>query len=282
MGLSRNLDDLGTQGEFPRHAALLDWLACEFMDSGWDLKHMIRIIVTSRTYRQTSITSAAMIAVDPENREYARQSRFRMDAEVIRDQALAISGLLNAEIGGPSVKPYQPEGYWDNLNFPARVYVADSGASQYRRGLYTWWQRSFPHPSLTAFDAPSREECTAERPRSNIPQQALALLNDPSYVEAYRSLAARVLTECGEPEAGQLRYVWQLVLQREPSPSELASAEQLLQRQRHEYSDDITAAQLLLKTGNSPVPADLDPAELAAWTHVVRVLLNLHESITRN
>ncbi|MBL9127617.1 MAG: PSD1 domain-containing protein, partial [Verrucomicrobiales bacterium] len=195
-GLSRVLDDLGAQGEPPQNPALLDWLACEFMDSGWDLKHMVRTIVGSATYRQVSTASADQLAADPYNRELGRQSAFRVDAELVRDTALAVSGLLVPTLGGPSVKPYQPDGYWENLNFPTRDYVHDTGESQYRRGLYTWWQRSFLHPSLLAFDAPSREECTAERNRSNIPQQALVLLNDPTYVEAARNFAARILTEC--------------------------------------------------------------------------------------
>ena len=192
-GLSRQLDDLGAQGEPPSNPALLDWLACEFMDSGWDVKHMVHTIVTSETYKQTSVATPKLLADDPLNRELARQSAYRIDAELVRDQALAVSGLLVAKIGGPSVKPYQPDGYWENLNFPERRYVADQGDAQHRRGLYTWWQRSFLHPSLLAFDAPSREECCAERARSNIPQQALVLLNDPTYVEAARAFAARVL-----------------------------------------------------------------------------------------
>ena len=191
IGLSKTLDDLGSQGEWPVYPELLDWLACDFMDSGWNVQHMIRTIVLSRTYRQASPASKELLTRDPDNRELARQSRFRLDAELVRDNALAISGLLVPKIGGPSAKPYQPEGYWENLNFPARTYVADTGENQYRRGLYTWWQRSFLHPSLVAFDAPSREECAADRNRSNIPQQALVLLNDPTYVEAARAFAAR-------------------------------------------------------------------------------------------
>ena len=170
-GISKVVSDLGAQGEPPVNGPLLDWLAREFMDSGWDLQHMVRTIVTSATYKQTSIASKELVAADPYNRECARQSRFRLDAELVRDNALAISGLLAPKIGGPSVKPYQPEKYWDNLNFPVREWQADQGESLYRRGLYTWWQRSFLHPSLLAFDAPSREECAAERNRSNIPSK---------------------------------------------------------------------------------------------------------------
>jgi hypothetical protein len=282
VALSKIPDDLGAQGELPPNVRLLDWLACEFMDSGWDMKHMIRIIVTSDTYRQVSTASKELAAADPDNREHARQSRFRLEAEIIRDNALAVSGLLVPRIGGPSVKPYQPAGYWENLNFPTRDYVADSGESQYRRGLYTWWQRSFLHPSLLAFDAPSREECVADRSRSNIPQQALVLLNDPSYVEAYRTLAARAFRECEGSTDDQIRWMWQQTLQRNPSENEHRTIAALLDQQRQWYADHQSAADSLLKTGSAPVPTDFNAVDLAAWTHVARVLLNLHESITRN
>ncbi|MEN9778211.1 MAG: hypothetical protein RJB04_1966, partial [Verrucomicrobiota bacterium] len=178
-GLSKVLDDFGAQGEPPRHPELLDWLAAEFRDSGWDVKHLVRLMVTSRTYRQSSNASRELLARDPENRDLARQGRWRIEAEMVRDSALQVSGLLVPRIGGPSVRPYQPDGYWENLNFPQRGYDASSGGDQYRRGLYTWWQRSYVHPSMLAFDAATREECAAERNRSNIPQQALVLLNDP-------------------------------------------------------------------------------------------------------
>ncbi len=281
IGISKTLDDFGAQGEPPVNPALLDWLACEFQDSGWDIKHIIRTMVTSRSYRQVSTVTPELLAADPYNRENARQGRFRIDAELVRDSALSISGLLVPRIGGPSVKPYQPDGYWENLNFPTRQYVTDTGESQYRRGLYIWWQRTFLQPSLLAFDAPSREECVAERSRSNIPQQALALLNDPTYVEASRALAARVLTECaGSPEK-RIAWAWQQVLQRDPTPDELKVMHGVLDEQLGIYRNDAAAAEGLLKTGYSPIPTKLDKPELAAWTHVCRVLLNLHETITR-
>ncbi|MFO0870333.1 MAG: PSD1 and planctomycete cytochrome C domain-containing protein [Pirellulales bacterium] len=281
-GLSRVLDDLGAQGEPPVNGPLLDWLACEFMDSGWDFRHMVRAIVLSETYQQVSTAPAELRAADPLNRQLARQTPFRLDAEQVRDQALAVSGLLSRRIGGPSVKPYQPLGYWDNLNFPTRLYVADRGESQYRRGLYTWWQRSFLHPSLLAFDAPSREECCAERNRSNIPQQALVLLNDPTYVEAARALAARVLTESPATFAARVDRAWQLTLQRAPRPDEVATISRLLEQQRATYEADPAAASEWLKVGDTPPPAGIEPLELAAWAHVARVLLNLHETITRS
>lgn len=281
IGLSKVLDDLGAQGETPPNPALLDWLACEFMDSGWDMRHLVRTIVTSETYRQTSLATPEQIATDPENRELARQSPFRLEAELVRDNALAIAGLLVPKIGGPSVKPYQPEGYWENLNFPTRTYPADTGESQYRRGLYTWWQRSFLHPSMVAFDAPSREECAAERNRSNIPQQALVLLNDPTYVEAARSFAAQILSECKGDTAERLAWAWQRALQRNPDATESKTLTALVEERLAAYRADTKAAEELLKVGLAPVPEALDKAELAAWTHVARVLLNLHETITR-
>ena len=281
-GLSKVLDDLGAQGEPPVNPALLDWLACEFMDSGWDMQHMIRIIVNSATYQQVSTSTKTLTAADPYNRECARQSPFRLDAELVRDNALTISGLLVPKIGGPSAKPYQPAKYWENLNFPTREWQNDSGEGLYRRGLYTWWQRSFTHPSMLAFDAPSREECVAERNRSNIPQQALVLLNDPTYVEAARVFAARILTECSGDTTQRITWTVKQALQRQPSAAELKTLSALFAQQLADYQKEPAAAAELLKTGAAPVAPSLNPSELAAWTHVARVLLNLHETITRS
>ena len=280
-GLSKVLDDLGAQGEPPANPELLDWLACEFMDSHWNIKHMVRTIVTSATYRQTSIATPELAAADPYNRELARQSAFRVDAECVRDAALSVSGLLVRAIGGPSVKPYQPDGYWENLNFPVRTYPNDTGDKQYRRGLYTWWQRSFLHPSMLAFDAPSREECCAERNRSNIPQQALVLLNDPSYVEAARTMAARIVKECNGSHEERVAWAWRQVLQRLPRVEEMETVMPLLREHLAHYQASPGAADELHKTGLAAVPPGIDKVELAAWTHVARVLLNLHETITR-
>ncbi|MDB6005827.1 MAG: Planctomycete cytochrome, partial [Prosthecobacter sp.] len=281
-GLSKVLDDLGAQGEPPVNPALLDWLACEFMDSGWNMQHIIRIIANSATYQQVSTSTKELTAADPYNRECARQSPFRLDAELVRDNALTISGLLVPKIGGPSVKPYQPAKYWENLNFPTREWQNDSGEGLYRRGLYTWWQRSFTHPSLLAFDAPSREECVAERNRSNIPQQALVLLNDPTYVEAARVFAARILTESSGDISQRITWAVQQALQRKPSADELKTLSALFSQQLADYQKDPAAAAELLKTGASPVAPNLSSSELAAWTHVARVLLNMHETITRS
>jgi hypothetical protein len=281
-GLSKVLDDFGAQGEPPRHPELLDWLAAEFRDSGWDVKHLVRLMVTSRTYRQSSNASRELLARDPENRDLARQGRWRIEAEMVRDSALQVSGLLVLRIGGPSVRPYQPDGYWENLNFPQRGYDASSGGDQYRRGLYTWWQRSYVHPSMLAFDAATREECAAERNRSNIPQQALVLLNDPSYVEAARSFAARILREGSGDDTSRLTWAWRQALARAPLDSELSALRRLLETQRTAFAKDPEAASQFTQTGKAPTPAGLDPVQWAAWTDVARALLNLHETITRS
>ena len=281
-GLSKVLDDMGAQGEPPVNPALLDWLACEFRDNGWDMKQMVRTIVMSATYRQTSTASKELQTRDPYNRELARQSRWRLDAELVRDNALTVAGLLNPKVGGPSVKPYQPDGYWENLNFPVRSYDASKGDDQFRRGLYTWWQRSFLHPSMLAFDAPSREECAAERNRSNIPQQALVLLNDPTYVESARAFAARIVKEGTGDASARLTWAWRQALARVPRPDELATTRALFDKHLAQYKADAKAAEALLKVGLAPLPPAADQAELAAWTSVARVILNLHETITRS
>lgn len=282
VGLAKALDDFGAQGEPPKNQELLDWLSCEFMDSGWDMKHMVRLLVNSDTYKQTSTPSKKARALDPFNREFSAQGRWRLDAELVRDNTLAISGLLVPKIGGPSVKPYQPEGYWENLNFPTRVWEPSTGESLYRRGIYTWWQRSYLHPSLLAFDAPSREECVAERNRSNIPQQALALLNDPTYVEASRVFAARIIKEGGSETDDRIRWAWRQALDRAPRRDELATTRTLLTKHLAEYRNDTKAADAVLHVGLAPIPEGCEQAELAAWTSVVRVIFNLHETITRN
>jgi len=281
-GISKVVDDLGTQGEPPVNPELLDWLACEFMDSGWDVKHIVRTIVTSETYRQVSTASEELRRIDPENRLLARQSSLRLEAELVRDNALFVGGLLDMFVGGPSVKPYQPDGYWENLNFPVRSYDTETGPPQHRRGLYVWWQRSFTHPAMLAFDAPSREECTAQRTRSNLPQQALVLLNDPTFVEAARGLANRILKDL--PDAtDEVRLNWAMrqVVQRQAEPQELRTLKTLLDRHRLHYADDTAGAEALAKVGQSPNGDGLPAQEIAAWTHIARVLLNLHETITR-
>jgi hypothetical protein len=281
-GLATPLDDFGAQGTPPTHPELFDWLAVEFMDNDWDIRHMVKLMVTSGTYRQTSVTDAKTIDADPYNKWLARQGRWRLEAEMVRDNALSVSGLLVKTIGGASVKPYQPAGYWAHLNFPKRSWKADSGDSLYRRGLYTYWCRTFMHPSLAAFDAPSREECTVERVRSNTPQQALVLLNDPTYVETARIFAERILHESSKNTQARITFAYQQALHRNPNVKELKLLAALAAKHLEQYKTDAPAAAAVLKVGAKPADLKLDKAELAAWTSIARVVLNLHENITRN
>jgi hypothetical protein len=279
-GLSRKLDDQGAQGDWPSHPKLLDWLAGQFVDSGWDVKQTIKLIAMSQTYRQSSAFRADVAEVDPDNRWLARQGRFRLDAEMVRDGALKISGLLAEKVGGPSVKPYQPRGYWAYLNFPPREWQNGTGDQLYRRSLYTHWQRQYLHPAMLAFDAPGREECTADRPRSNTPLQSLVLMNDPEFVEAARALAELTLTAGAEHE--RLDWAFRRVVSRRPTDAERAVLAKLLAEHSQQYAKDSTAVAQLLAIGEHPVPSGIDHASLAAWTSVCRTLLNLHEAITRN
>lgn len=281
-GLSKTVEDLGSQGEWPTHPELLDWLAAEFRDSGWNVKHVVRLMVTSRTYRQSSKLTPQARAIDPYNRLLSAQNRYRLDAEFVRDNALAIAGILSPRIGGESVFPYQPDGYWDYLNFPKRSWKHDQGERLYRRGMYTHWQRSFLHPEMLIFDAPSREECVADRPRSNTPQQALALLNDPTYIEAARVFAQRILTDGGSDTPSRLRWAYRRTVSRDPTAEEITTLTTLLEKHRTEYANDPNAVEALLKaSGESPIPNQLNRTDIAAWTSLTRILLNLHETMTR-
>jgi len=280
-GLARIMEDTGSQGTPPTHPELIDWLASEFIQSGWDIKHIVRLMVTSQTYRQASTPSDWLMERDPYNRLYARQSRFRLDAEIIRDQALDVCGLLMDQIGGPSVRPYQPAGYYSQLNFPKRTYKHDTGSAQYRRGLYTHWQRTFLHPMLKAFDAPTREECTAQRPRSNTPLQSLSLLNDPSFVEAARTYAAEILIQGQGSDRERIREAFEKVTLRTPSHKELQILEDLLNDMRDGYRTDPDRGKELIQVGLNTAGVQCPPDELGAWTAVTRALFNLHETITR-
>jgi len=289
-GLSRVLDDLGSQGEWPAHPELLDWLAAEFMQPAWkaagahpwDIRHLIRTIVTSHIYRQSSAAGPRLGERDPDNRLLARQTRFRMEAEAVRDIALAVSGLLEETFGGPSVNPYQPDGYLLAMNFPKREYSASRGPDLYRRGLYTHWQRTFLHPSLAAFDAPSREECAVNRATSNTPLQALVLLNDPIFVEAARVFAQNVLRQGGGLWNSQLDWAFRRALSRKPSPEERRLLTGLHARSMARFRAAPARARELLRVGEAPLPERVEPASLAAMTTVTRAILNLHETITRN
>ena len=281
-GLSKVLDDLGAQGEAPSHPELLDMLAQDFVDSDWDVKAIVRKLVTSQTYRQSSAERTELLEVDPYNRLLARQSRYRLEAELIRDNALSVSGLLVTEIGGRSAKPYQPAGLYRHLNFPARKYVADEGENQFRRGLYTHWQRQFLHPAMKAFDAPSREECSCERPRSNTPVGALVMLNDPSFVEAARNLAELTMRDTATDVGSRVDMMFRRALSRNPSPRERKVMTGLFQAHLTHFQANPAQAELIVQTGISEVPADLSKSELAAWTSVGRTVMNLHEFVTRN
>ncbi len=278
-GIVKTTNDFGSQGEWPSHPELLDWLATEFMARKWDVKAMVKMMAMSATYRQSTVVSRKVLESDPYNRLYARGPRFRLDAEVIRDNALAIGGLLNRKIGGPSVFPYQPPGLWEEV--AGVSYTPSKGADLYRRGIYTYWKRSRPYPSLITFDAPNREVCTAERPRTSTPLQALVALNDPAYVEAARGLAQRVLKEGGTELNQRLTYAFRLTLARAPKPKELEIMAKVYQQELKRYQQDKTAAAALLTVGESPVPAGLDPSEMAAWTAVGNMLLNLDETLTK-
>ncbi len=288
-GLSKSLEDFGGQGEAPAHPELLDQLALELANPdrkvggaahSWDVKHVVKLIVTSRAYRQSSVVLPALKDRDPENRLLARQGRWRLPAESIRDNALFVSGLLVLDVGGPSAKPYQPPGFYKHLNFPKREYVSDADAKQWRRGVYVHWQRQYLHPMLRAFDASTREECAAQRARSNTPIAALVLLNDPTFVEAARVLAQRTIAEA-KTDAERLTFAFRQVTCRAPDDTESAVLLKLLEKNRAAYRADPKATGELLKIGQSPLTKDADASELAAWTAVCRALLNLSETITR-
>jgi len=280
IALSAQVDELGAQGEWPSHPELLDWLAVEFRESGWNVKHLVRLLVNSVTYRQDANLRPELKDIDPQNRLLASQNPRRLEAEFVRDNALAIAGALNLEIGGPSVHPYQPAGYYAQLQFPDRDYVASTDDRQYRRGLYSHWQRTFLHPMLANFDAPSREECAAFRTQANTPQQALTLLNDPSFVEAARLFAEKLLTRPGD-DAQHLEAAFAQALARPPRPSERTSLTAFLATQREHFRNTPDDAKAVPTVGLATVSPNLDAAELAAWTQVCRVVLNLHETITR-
>jgi len=280
-GLCNSVEDFGAQGEWPSHPELLDWLAVEFRERGWDIKHIVRLIVTSAAYQQSSSLRPEFKEIDPANRWLASQNPRRLEAEFIRDNALFAAGLLNfSDIGGPSAKPYQPDGYYANIQFPNRNYSAETDERQYRRGLYMHWQRTFLHPMLANFDAPSREDCIAARTISNTPQQALTLLNDTTFVEAARVLASRVMSTAASDEA-RLDLIFQRVLLRSPRDKERESLKKFLAANREYFKANLEDARKLTRVGVAPVIENLDDAEWATWTSACRVVLNLHESVTR-
>jgi hypothetical protein len=279
-GLVKTLEDFGTQGEPPRHAELLDWLATEFVRTGWDVKALLRTLVTSATYRQSSRVTPAHLRKDPENRLLARGPRSRLPAEMVRDQALAVSGLLVEQLGGPSVRPYQPPGLWKELT-GTEDYVQDHGQKLYRRSLYTFWKRTVPPPQMITFDAAGRETCVVRGTRTNTPLQALTLMNDATYVEAARLLAQRVLTEAGPSAEDRLTSAFRLATARRPGPTELNILLEGLRAHLEAYGRDRQAARDLLRVGELRPDERLDVRELAAYTAVAGLLLNLDEVITK-
>ncbi len=282
-GIVRTSGDFGVSGELPSNQELLDWLAVEFRESGWNVKHMYKVMAMSAAYRQAAVVTAEKLAKDPDNRWISRGPRFRMDAEMVRDYALCVSGLLSPVIGGPSVRPYQPEGVWETVGMPesnTRIYKQDSGEKLYRRSLYTFWKRMAPPPSLDVMNAPSREVCTVRRERTNTPLQALATLNDVQYVEAARSLAERCLKDCGSGQ-DRIDYLARRVLSRPLRAEERGVVERVLADLEAHYQEAKGDAEALIKVGETSADPKLEPAQLASYTMVANELLNLDEVLNK-
>jgi hypothetical protein len=281
IGLVETEEDFGTQGEPPSHPELLDWLAVQYRESGWDTKSLLRLIVTSATYRQLSKVSPGLLQKDPRNRLLARAPRVRLEAEMVRDQALALSGLLTRGIGGPSVFPPQPPGLWQAAFNGERTWSTSQGEDRYRRGLYTFWRRTVPYPSMAVFDAPSREICAIRRVRTNTPLQSLVTLNDPVYVEAAQALARRIARDGGTTASSRARHGLELCLGRPPRPEQVEPLVALFTREYERYSKDLASATSLATDPIGPLPPGMEPADLAAWTAVANVLLNLDAVLTK-
>ena len=285
-GLVRTPRDFGTRGAWPTHPQLLDWLAVSFQQQGWDVKQLVRSIVLSACYQQTSRVKPARLALDPDNELWSRASRLRLEAEMVRDRALVFSGLLDPHVGGPSVFPYHPPGLWKEMSFnprdfSAQVYRQSSGQDLYRRSLYTFWKRTVPPPSLAAFGAPNRETCVVQRPRDSSPLQSLVLMNDPTYSEAARCLAERLLTGSAADDAARIDQAFQIILSRPVRPLELEVLVRLLSRQQREYRLDLDAARQLVSVGESEADPSLPADQLAAWTNLVATILMTDESLYR-
>jgi hypothetical protein len=284
-GLVKTAEDFGFQGEPPSHPELLDWLAVEFRDGGWNVKAFMKRMVLSATYRQASQLTKDRLAKDPANRLLSRGPRYRLEAEMLRDQALFVSGLLVEKLGGPSVKPPQPSGLWEAVGYTSSntaKFVADLGAEKvHRRSLYTFWKRTSPPPQMTAFDAPSREACTVRRERTNTPLQALLLMNEPQFVEAARVLAERAIHEGGKSPEERLAYMFRLATARRSDQAELAELVAAYTEHLANYSHNPAAAQQLIAVGETKLDATLDAGELAAGTMVANLILNLDEVLTK-
>jgi hypothetical protein len=285
VGLVKTSADFGTQGELPMHPELLDWLAVQFVEDGWDVQQLVKRILTSHAYRQSSRATPALLKKDPENRLLARAPRFRLDAEVIRDQALSLSGLLVPTLGGRGVRPYQPPNIWEPVGFASsntRNYKQGKGDDLYRRSIYTFLKRTAPAPFMTSFDAPSREQSCTVRSRSNTPMQALQLMNDVQHVEAARNLAQRILNNGGADDNARIRWAWRAVTARQPDAAEAKIIANVLAGHRDRFAKDAEAATKLIAFGESKADPNLQPVELAAWTLVANLLLNLDEVINKN
>ncbi len=280
-GLVVTEEDFGTQGELPSHPQLLDWLATEFVENGWDMKALLKTIVMSNTYRQASTTEAIHIQKDPKNRLLSRGPRFRLSAEMIRDQALAVSGLLTKKLGGPSVYPVQPEGIWRAAFNGQRNWATSKDADRYRRGLYTFWRRTVPYPSMATFDAPSREICTIRRINTNTPLQAMITMNDPVFIEISQALARRLFDEGGTTTESRIEYGLQLCLLRPPQPEQVQPLLELYESEKAYYAAHPEEAKQLLENPLHPLPEEYNPAELAAWTVIANVLLNMDGVLTK-
>ena len=283
-GLLESADDFGAQAQPPSHPELLDWLAVEFRESGWDVKKLLTLMVTSATYRQAAAISPEKLRKDPKNILLARGPRFRLDGEVVRDAALAASGLLVTRLGGPPVKPYQPAGVWEGTSMVSsntRYYKQDSGESLYRRSLYTLWKRSAPPASMDIFDGPTREVCVVRRDRTNTPMQALVTMNDPQFVEAARVLAQKALHASGSDVGGALDFMTLRVLARSFTPVERKIVLSAYQDFVSHYRANPTAADKLLAVGESPADRSLPPVELAALTMVANQIFSLDEALNK-
>jgi Protein of unknown function (DUF1553) len=280
-GLVETEEDFGTQGEPPSHPELLDWLAVQFRESGWNTKALLKLIVTSATYRQSSKVTPERLDKDLRNRLLARGPRVRLEAEMVRDQALALSGLLSRKIGGPSVFPPQPGGLWQAAFNGERTWTTSQGDDRYRRGLYTFWRRTVPYPSMATFDAPSREICAIRRIRTNTPLQSFVTLNDPVYVEAAQALARRIVREGGSNLESRARYALQLCLARPPRAEQIDPLVSLHIAEHERFRKNPQAAVALATEPIGPLPPGMEPADLAAWTTVANVLLNLDGLLTK-
>jgi len=283
-GLVETTEDFGIMGQRPSHPELLDWLAVEFRESGWDMKHMYKLMVMSASYRQSAKSSPDQLARDPKNLLLAHGPRFRMDAEMLRDIALQSSGLLVNKVGGPSVKPYQPGNVWESVGYPTSdttKYKQDHGDALYRRSLYTYWKRMAMQPNMDAFDAPTRDTACTRRQRTDTPLQALVTMNDPQWVEASRALAERLIRQGGKQPEQRIQYLSELVLSHDPSPQMASVLQQSLNQMEKHYATDPTAAHDLVAVGEKPRDAAIPPPELAAWTMVVSEVLNLDEALNK-